>query len=87
MVQSGQSHGKRSTVWSVFDGSSTYFQPSTERFMVNYRVADLRSVLQALRSEGCDVDATVEEPDCGKFGWVMDQEGYRIEFWQPPAGQ
>ena len=77
-------HG--STVWSVFDESSTYFAPSSKRFMVNYRVADLHAVLAALRAEGCDVDVKTEESEYGKFGWVMDPEGNRVELWQPPPG-
>jgi len=53
-------------------------------FMVNYVVEDLHAVIEALRSEGCDVDPKVEESEFGKFGWVMDPEGNRIELWQPP---
>jgi uncharacterized glyoxalase superfamily protein PhnB len=55
--------------------------------MISYRVEDLHAVLALLRSEGCDVDAKVEESGYGKFGWVMDPEGHRIELRQPPAGQ
>ena len=73
------------TIWSVFDESSTYFAPSSARFMVNYIVRDLHSVLAALRSEGCQVDEKTEDSVHGKFGWVMDPEGNRIELWQPPA--
>ena len=52
--------------------------------MVNYRVEDLEAVLAALRAEGCEV---AEETEFGKFGWVLDPEGNKIELWQPPAGQ
>jgi predicted enzyme related to lactoylglutathione lyase len=75
------------TIWNPFDESSTYFAPSTARFMINYRVADLHVLLAALKSEGCDVDAKVEESEYGKFGWVMDPEGNRLELWEPPPGQ
>ena len=74
------------TVWSIFKDSSNYFDPSTSPFMVNYRVDDLHAVLAALRSEGCDVDGKVDESEYGKFGWVTDPEGHRIELWQPPQG-
>ena len=77
-------HG--STAWSVFDAGSTYFAPSSAPFMVNYRVADLHAVLGLLRSEGCVVDDKVDESEYGKFGWVMDPDGNRIELWQPPPG-
>lgn len=73
------------TVWSVFEESSDSFAPSTAPFMVNYRVKDLHAVLTALRSEGCDVDEKTEESDFGKFGWVMDPDGNRVELWQPPT--
>src|SRR5688500_9036428 len=49
------------TVWSVFPESSTYFDPSTARFMVNYRVDDLESVLAELRKEGCNVEGKLEQ--------------------------
>ena len=73
------------TVWSIFDATTQYMQPSTSPFMINYRVADLPAVLEALRQEGCDVDSRMDESEFGKFGWVMDPEGNRIELWQPPS--
>lgn len=79
--------GTGTTVWSIFEDGSKYFQPSNERFMINYRVADLHALLAALRAEGCQVDDKVEESEYGKFGWVMDPEGNRLELWQPPEGQ
>jgi len=74
------------TVWSVFPSSSTYFAPSAAPFMVNYRVEDLHVLLALLRAEGCDVDAKTEESEFGKFGWVTDPEGNRVEPWEPPPG-
>ena len=73
------------TAWSVGDGKN--FAPSTSSFMVNYRVADLHGLLVALRAEGCDVLEKTEESEFGKFGWVMDPEGNKVELWQPPEGQ
>ncbi|MCU0621923.1 MAG: hypothetical protein MUC69_10520 [Gemmatimonadales bacterium] len=74
------------TVWSLFPESSDYFAPSEARCMVNYCVEDLAAVLAALRAEGCAVDDRMEESEYGRFGWVMDPEGNRLELWQPPAG-
>ena len=74
-----------STVWSIGDGAN--FAPSTSAFMVNYRVEDLFRLLDLLRSEGCQVLDKVEDSEYGKFGWVMDPEGNKVELWQPPAGQ
>ena len=79
--------GVGTTVWSVFEQSSTYFAPSIAPFMINYRVEDLHEVLGALRAEGCDVADKVDDSELGKFGWVMDPEGNRIELWQPPTGR
>lgn len=79
--------GTGTTVWSVFEDSSEYFDPSPARFMINYRVDDLHALLDVLRKEGCDVDDKVEESEYGKFGWVMDPDGNRIELWEPPSGQ
>ena len=52
--------------------------------MVNYRVESLAAVLAALRSEGYTVDERTEESEYGKFGWVMDPEGNKVELWEPP---
>lgn len=78
--------GHGTTVWNVFEAGSNYFQPSTAPFMVNYRVADLRALIVALRAEGCQVDDKVDESEYGKFGWVVDPDGNKIELWEPPEG-
>ena len=52
--------------------------------MINFRVADLHELLEQLRAEGADVDAKTDESDFGKFGWVMDPDGNRVELWEPP---
>jgi len=75
------------TVWSVFPASSKYFDPSPAPFMINCRVADLVRLLGELRAEGCAVDDKTEESEFGKFGWVMDPEGNRVELWEPPPGR
>lgn len=75
------------TVWSIGAANGTQFAPSKSTFMVNYRVEDLAALLQALREEGCDVLDKTDDSEFGKFGWVMDPEGNKVELWQPPAGQ
>jgi catechol 2,3-dioxygenase-like lactoylglutathione lyase family enzyme len=75
------------TVWTIFPSTSTYFTPSSAPFMINYRVTDLAAVLAALQAEGCAVDDRVEESEFGRFGWVQDPEGNRVELWEPPAGR
>jgi len=75
------------TIWSVGAADGKHFAPSASSFMVNYRVEDLASLLQALREEGCNVLEKTDDSEYGKFGWVMDPEGNKVELWQPPAGQ
>ncbi|HEY0997154.1 MAG TPA: VOC family protein [Gemmatimonadaceae bacterium] len=75
------------TVWSINPATSEQFAPSTAPFMVNYRVADLDALVKALREEGCNVLEKVDDSEYGKFGWVIDPEGNKVELWQPPAGQ
>jgi predicted enzyme related to lactoylglutathione lyase len=72
------------TVWGVFPEDTAYFDPSDAPFMINYRVADLDALLAALREEGCEVEDRIEELPEGRFGWVMDPEGNRLELWEPP---
>jgi predicted enzyme related to lactoylglutathione lyase len=73
------------TVWSLFTQESDYF-PATQAVMINYRVADLHALIATLKAEGCNVDDKVDESEYGKFGWVTDPEGNRIELWEPPKG-
>ena len=75
------------TAWSVFPADGKYFAPSKSTFMVNYRVEDLAALLKTLRDEGCDVLEKTDDSEYGKFGWVMDPEGNKVELWQPPPGQ
>jgi predicted enzyme related to lactoylglutathione lyase len=78
---------KGTTAWSIGAAGGDHFAPSTAPFMVNYCVADLAGLLQALRTEGCEVLEKTEDSEYGKFGWVVDPEGNKIELWQPPEGQ
>ena len=77
---------KGHTVWSIFPADTTYFGHGGAPFMVNYRVKDLDAVLAALRAEGVDADPKLEDSEYGRFGWVTDPEGNRIELWEPPKG-
>ena len=77
---------KGTTIWSI-GGDKSYYAPSTSSFMINYRVADLDALLRLLREEGCNVIDKTDDSEYGKFGWVMDPEGNKVELWQPPAGR
>ena len=74
------------TVFSIFPSDTTYFQPGRSDFMINFRVEDLDGLLEALRAEGVEIDPKREEFEYGRFAWIMDPEGNRIELWQPPPG-
>jgi predicted enzyme related to lactoylglutathione lyase len=75
------------TIWSIGDAAGDHYAPSTASFMVNYRVADLHALVAALKAEGCNVLEKIDESEYGKFAWVMDPEGNKVELWEPPAGQ
>ena len=75
------------TIWSIGPSEGNYFAPSQAPFMINYRVEDLHAVVAALRAEGCNVLEKIDESEYGKFGWVIDPEGNKVELWQPPEGQ
>ncbi len=77
--------GDAMSVWSLFASDTDYFGPGNQSFMVNFRVRDLDAMLTQLRDTGCQVDDKVDESEFGRFGWVTDPEGNRIELWQPPA--
>ena len=55
--------------------------------MINSRVADLHALVAALKDEGCNVLEKIDDSDYGKFAWVIDPEGTKVELWQPPIGQ
>ena len=76
-----------STAWLIAPRQSDQFAPSAAPFMVNYRVEDLHALVKVLREEGCNVLDKTDDSDFGKFGWVIDPEGNKVELWEPPAGQ
>lgn len=76
-----------STIWSISSAASDPFEPGNATFMVNYRVEDLHALVKILRDEGCNVLDKVEDSEYGKFAWVIDPEGNKVELWQPPDGQ
>ena len=70
------------TVWSVFPADTDYFGPARPAFMISYRVASLDRMLAQLRQNGIAVES-VKDYDYGRFAWVTDPEGNRIELWEP----
>lgn len=76
---------ERFTIWSIFPGDSNYFGPSESRFMINYIVDDLDAILAKLGAHGVRIDPKREDHDYGRFAWIYDPDGNKIELWQPPA--
>jgi predicted enzyme related to lactoylglutathione lyase len=71
------------TVWSPFKRDTEYFEPSKKDFMLNFRVADLSALIPALKAEGVQVVGEIVEEENGKFAWIVDPEGNKIELWEP----
>lgn len=71
------------TVWSAFKENTSYFNPSEKPFMFNYRVENLEELLKVLKEEGVTVVGEMETYSYGKFGWILDPEGNKIELWEP----
>jgi len=74
------------TIWSPFEADTDYFEPGKKPFMINFRVENLDEVLAQLKAEGLIVEEK-QESEFGKFSWIMDPEGNRIELWEPPAAK
>lgn len=71
------------TVWHVADADSQWFSPSDSSFMINYRVDDLDGLLAQLRADGVAIVGGPEAHENGKFAWIMDPDGNKVELWQP----
>ena len=71
------------TVFSMFPEDTDYFAPAEKPFMFNFRVEDLHKLLETLKEEGVEVLEKTEEYSYGKFGWIVDPEGNKIELWEP----
>lgn len=76
-----------STLWAVLDDADRDWGPGQPSAMVNYRVRDLQRLLRRLRSEGVRVEGRMRRSSYGRFGWIIDPDGNRIELWEPPKGR
>ena len=70
------------TAWRIFPANTAYFGESPSSLMINYRVANMDRMLEQLRKEGVKIEK-VEDHDFGRWAWIMDPEGNRIELWEP----
>lgn len=71
------------TVWSAFPEDTKHFAPGQQSFMVNFRVDDLDGLIAALKTEGVEVVGGIEQHENGKFAWILDPEGRKVELWEP----
>lgn len=82
--EQSEKNNKAFTLFSPFKSDTDYFTPSEKPFMFNFVVDDLKGMLEKLKNEGVEVMEKVEEYDYGKFGWIMDPEGNKVELWEAP---
>lgn len=81
--QGADSSKKGFTTWSPFSESTKYFEPSTREFMINYRVENLVLLVEELKKEGVTIVDEIETYEYGKFVHILDNEGNKIELWEP----
>jgi predicted enzyme related to lactoylglutathione lyase len=75
--------GHIGTGGSVFDSSSDHFAPSTSAFMINYAVDDLDAMVKRLKDKGVTVLKRTDDDAFGRFAWIVDPEGNKVELWEP----
>ena len=71
------------TVWSAFDSKTSYFSPAEREFMFNLVVDNLEEALEQVRAGGSRIVGEIEKYDNGKFGWLIDPDGNKVELWEP----
>lgn len=81
------SDGQAFTMMSPFKADSDYLEPSQDRFMINLRVDDVRTLLKQAENGGATVIGEIQDTEFGIFGWFIDPEGIKIELWQETAEQ
>jgi predicted enzyme related to lactoylglutathione lyase len=78
-----QAEDRGLTVWHVAERESQWFSPSRSSFMINYRVDDLTALLAQLKSNGVEIVKGPDSEENGKFAWIMDPDGNKVELWEP----
>lgn len=74
---------KGQTVWSAFDSTTKYFDPSEKGFMFNLMVDNLEEALKQVKEGGAEIVGEIEKMEYGSFGWFMDPDGNKVELWEP----
>ena len=70
------------TAWSPFPSDTRYFDPGKQEFIINYRVENLDELVKELKKEGEEMAGEIELTDYGKFAWIIDPDGYKVELWE-----
>ena len=73
------------TVWNAAAKDTKWFNPSESNFMINYRIDDMAEMIEQLESAGIEIIQGPESHENGKFAWIMDPDGNKVELWQPMA--
>jgi predicted enzyme related to lactoylglutathione lyase len=71
------------TVWSAADSETKWFSPSESSFMINYRVDNMDDMLEHLKQNGVEIQKGPESHENGKFAWIIDPDGNKLELWEP----
>lgn len=74
---------KGSTSWMVADKDSKWFEPSESSFMINYRIDNMAEMIEQLRLNDVPIHKGPESHENGKFAWIIDPEGNKVELWEP----
>jgi catechol 2,3-dioxygenase-like lactoylglutathione lyase family enzyme len=73
---------KRTIAWAIMPTDQDITdKPRTGRF--NYSVKSMSETLSHLQSKGVAIDKTEDYKEYGKFAWVTDPDGNKIELWEP----
>ena len=81
--QKDTAEDKGLTVWKVAEKNSDWFSPSRSNFMINYRIDDMAGMVERLRDAGVEILEGPESHENGKFAWILDPDGNKVELWEP----
>ena len=73
------------TVWNAADKDTKWFSPSSSSFMINYRIDNMSEMLAQLKRNGVEILKGPESHENGKFAWIVDPDGNKVELWEPMA--
>jgi predicted enzyme related to lactoylglutathione lyase len=75
--------GHGATLWSLFPADTDYFGEGNQPVMLNFRVDDLDALLAQLAAKNVWIDPKRQDDANGRFAWIRDGEGNRVELWEP----